>query len=447
MSGGDEASRLLDTAAELERRARCDEALDLLQTSIHWPAPYNERGLLLRASILLQSAPIAALDELPDDANAFETPEGRVGFLVTSARAHRLLRNWRSTEALLNAAEAEIAGDANPEWYRIAYMRAHVRWNQREYDPHDANLQIALDAPDAAVRFDAHNLRAWMHAGLGNHREQIDGLLECLQIYRARPHECRSRSVAVTLHSLLDFAWERGEPHVAQEALCAFNALEWTPELRVYEFLSLRALAWHAFLQGQADDSERYLSRALHDSPGPGWALMAFIDREYMAALSSRKPVSWEWRDRICPLADEIDWRTTRHEERMSLLALSVLLAPTDLIAAERYVSTYHNLYTHSMHEGAEASHEPPRVLAMQKYADGRIEQFRGNERLAARLLSDAYTMFSNVGHAFRALLTAHALYEITGQAAWLDAAFPQASKFPGCAIARDLYEMRARRA
>ncbi len=102
------AADLLERAALADRQARWDDAMRLLQGSADWPAPHDERALLLRATILMMRDPIAALDELPENAEAFTTHEGRVHFFLTAARAYGRARNFSAAEKMLDAARSEL---------------------------------------------------------------------------------------------------------------------------------------------------------------------------------------------------------------------------------------------------------------------------------------------------------------------------------------------------
>ncbi len=54
-----------------------------------------------------------------------------------------------------------------------------------------------------------------------------------------------------------------------------------------------------------------------------------------------------------------------------------------------------------------------------------------GNNRLAERLMADAYIVFVAIEHVYRAAIAAHALYEVTGDEQWLQKAREHAAVFP----------------
>jgi hypothetical protein len=98
---------------------------------------------------------------------------------------------------------------------------------------------------------------------------------------------------------------------------------------------------------------------------------------------------------------------------------LGVLLAPSDLQSAEHYLACYHGLRAHSLRATIGAAHQPRRLVAHERYADGRIQAARGNARVARHLLEEAYQLFDATGQRFRAALAARALYDLTGEEGW----------------------------
>ncbi|HET9097206.1 MAG TPA: hypothetical protein VFN37_11120 [Candidatus Baltobacteraceae bacterium] len=433
------AAELLTGAQDAERRAQRDDALALLAECSEWPAPYSEQGLLLRADVLTARDAIAGLQELAAHADAFTSHDGRIGYLTASARAYMKARNFDAAEAMLESAQAESAGETEPRRHEIAYARARLRWNLREYDPQDADIAVALRSPDPGLRFLALNLRAWMHAGLEDYRAQLNDLLECVRIYREHGHRCGIASVAMSLHTTFVAGWELHEPAAVREAEAAFDTVEWTPDIRVYRFLSLRALAWHAFLQGDSARAQWLLKDSKDDAPTRAWKVMAHVDRAYVARINGNEAWVAEELHEAHTIAHAVDWHSTRDEERMALITLALLLAPTDLGHAQRYVSTYIELGANNLHSNIEASHEPRRNVAHQKYAAGRVHAMLGDTQLATRALEEAYRIFSSIDHEFRAALVSQALHEITGDPRWLENARAHASKFPNSALAHRL--------
>lgn len=436
---GTQAAELLERAMEAYKRARRNEALELLAGCAEWPAPYNEQGMLLRADALTAHDAIGGLQELAAHADVFTTHDGRLGYLIASARAYMRARNFDAAEAMLDTAYAEIDGENTPRRQQLAFARARLQWNRREYDPHSEELAIAVRASDPALRFDAINLRGWMHAGLEDYRSQMSDFLECINLYETHGYLCGMASVVQCLQSLLVLAWEMHENDAVKVAEAAFDTVQWTPEIRVHRFLCLRALAWHAFLAGDSARAQWLFKDSKDDAPTPAWKVMAHADRAYVARINLNEPWAAEELHEAHVLARSVEWHSTRDEERQALVTMALLFAPMDLGHAQRYVSTYIELGTNNLNPNLEASHEPRRSIAHQKYAAGRVQAVLGNTALAIRSLEGAYEIFAHIEHHFRAALAAQALHELTGNDRWLENARAHAAKFPNSALAQSL--------
>lgn len=434
---GTEAADLLERALDADKRARRDEALELLAGCGEWPAPYNEQGMLLRAQVLTARDAIAGLQELAAHAQAFTSEDGRLGYLITSALAYMKARNFDAAEAMLDTAQSELGTQASERRQELAYARARLQWNLREYNPHSEDIAIALTSPSPSLRFDTLNLRAWMHAGLEDYRSQLDDFLACVQLYTEHGASCGLTSVAQCLQSLMVLGWEIHESEAVRTAEVAFDTIEWTPEIEVRRFLCLRALAWHAFLEGESARAQWLFKDSKDHAPTPAWKVMAHVDRAFVARTELNEAWATEELYQAHAIARTIEWQTTRDEERMALITLALLFASIDLGQAQRYVSTYIQLGSDSLDPSLGASHEPRRSIAHQKYAAGRVQAMLGNTALAVRTLEGAYEIFSQIAHDYRAALAAMALYELTQNQSWLQLARGHATRFPDSAFAQ----------
>jgi hypothetical protein len=436
---GPQAAKLLEQAVDAERRARRDEALDLLAGCAEWPTPYQEQGLLLRADVLTAREAIAGLQELAAHADAFNTADARVGYFLSSARAYMKARNLDAAEAMLESAQAALGEAHESRAYEVAYARARLSWNRREYDPQNEDLAFAIRSSDAAVRFNALNLRAWMHAGHENYRATMADLVACLRVYREHGLACGIANVAGCVQSIFGISYELLDFNAEREAELVFDTIEWTPDLESIRYQSLRSLAWCAFLRGDSARAQWLLKDSKDAAPSDAWKTMAHVDRAYIARVNLNDAWAAEELYEAHGLARKVDWHATRDEERMALVMLAVLFAPIDLGHAQRYVSTFIELGSGNLSPAIEASHDPRRAVAAQKYAAGRVHGMLGNKSLGIRNLEEAYRMFSELEFDFRAALVAEALYELTNDTRWQQTACIHAAKFPACAIAQRL--------
>jgi DNA-binding CsgD family transcriptional regulator len=434
-----EAAQLLARAQDVHRRARRSEALELLSQCGDWPAPYNEEGLLLRADVLTARDPISGLEELAAHSAEFTSRNGRIGYLIASARAYARARNFDIADEMLHAADTELAGETGVYRDQIAYLRAWQRWNNQEYDPQDADIAVAITSEDPSIAIAALNLRGWMHAGLEEFPAQIQDLLECVRLYRQHGYRCDLATVALILQNLLVLGWELHDADAVTQGEAALNTVVWTPDIEVRRFLCLRALAWHAFMQGESARAQWLFKDSKDHAPTSAWKVMAHVDRAFVARMASNEAWATEELYQAHAIARTLEWQTTRDEERMALITLAVMFAPLDLGQAQRYVSTYIQLAPESLDPTLGSAHESRRSAAYRKYAAGRVQAMLGNMGPAIRALEGAYEIFSQLEQHFRAALTAQALHDLTHDEAWLVVARGHATKFPNSAFAERL--------
>lgn len=429
---------MLERAAELDRRALSEEALQVLEGCGDWPVPYNERALLLRAKVLMVTrGPIAALDELPEDAEAFTTQECRVGYFLASAQAYIGTRNWRAAEKNLLAAQTALSGPTDRQRFTLAYLRARVRWALREYNADDPDLALAVGSADDSWRFHAVNLRSWMRGGVEDYRGQLSDLLQCLALYRRHADRIDVRSIAITLRAALGFSWELADFDACADAVQLFDSLPWVPQVAFQRFFCLHQLSWLTFLHGDPAAADEYVRKELLESSSPALKTFAHTDQAYFAGLCGNRALEAEALRSARASADVVDWKYTRDDEHEALLALSALLAREHPEDARRYLRMHESLYPHGRNENVEGSHHTRRSQAWANYVEGRIQQGLGSLRISAQLLESSYDLFARLEFEWRSLLVAQALFEVTHEERWLEAARRHAGSYPNTAVSR----------
>lgn len=430
-----EAKRLLEEALESQRRARRDDALSRLTGCEDWPTPLNEQGLLLRAEVLTFRDPILGLEELAAHSDAFTTPDGKFGYYIASARAYTNSRNVDGAEAMLEAAEALLDGPNDQRRCRLAYNRLRVMWSTKNYDPHSDHFTYALRDQDPATRFAVMLLRSWMYAGVEDYRSQLNDLLAAFKLFDEEGYRCDLTGVAIALNSMLRLAFELGDDAAVCAGEAAYDTIEWTRDIQDYRFLCVRALAWHAFLQGEPARAQWLFKESNDFAPSTAWKVMAHVDRAFVARMNLNEAWATEELYQAHSLARTVSWSATSGEERMALMTLAVLFAPVEMSQAQRYVSTYIQIGSENLNPTLAAAHETRRNIAYQKFAEGRVQAVLGNTVLAIKSLEAAYEIFTQIEHEYRAALAAQALYEITKHENWLKLAQAHAAKFPKSAI------------
>ena len=438
ISDSDAAGRL-QQASDFARRARRDQALEQLLDCEDWPQPYNQRGLIVRAEVLARRDPVIALEMLAAHSESLTSAEARFGYLVTSAFAYVNTRNFDGAGEMLAAAQEFVEQDV-ARASRLAYERLRLEWSTRQYNPSSPDFAIAMSEADAGSQFRALALRSWMHAGLEDYSAQTADLLAAFRYFRDEPSKCDITTVAISLHALLRLAVELGAFDAIRAGKAAYDAMEWTEDIQDLQFMCVRALAWAAFHQGDPARAQWLFRESKDLAPSKVWEVMAHLDRAYVARTNRNETWAAEELAQANAVARDVKWDATHGEERQALVMLAELSAPTDMIQAQGYVSTYMQLGTDSMSPTLAAAHER-RFTAYEKYASGRVQAVLGNTKLAAASLEFAYDVFAQLRHAYRAALAARALYDLTGETLWLDRARKQAAQFPASPIYRSVLE------
>lgn len=437
---GADVSERLQLATEFARLARRDEALRQLEHCEDWPAPLNEQGLLVRGEVLSRRDPVAALEFLAAHAETFTSSAGRFGYLVLSAFSYVNTRNFDGARDMLASAQ-ELVQDDLSRAARVGYERSRLAWATRLYDPNSDDIALAMSDPQPAAQFRALALRSWMHAGLEDYAAQARDLLAAFKHFQEPGTHCDITTVAISLHALLRLAVELGDNDGVRAGEAAYESIDWSPDIADLQFMCVRALAWHAFHQGDPGRAQWLFKDSKEFAPTLAWQVMAHVDRAYVARMNGNEAWAAEELAVAHSLASEIDWDTTHDEERQALVMLADLFAPTNMAQAQGYVSTYSKLGRGSLNPTIAAAHER-RSLAYEKYAAGRVQAVLGNVKLAMESLEFAYDVFSQIKHSYRAALAAAALYELTEDAQWLEKARKQAAQFSKSPMYRRLSEL-----
>lgn len=425
-------------AKDAVQHAHYDRALALVSSAHDWPPPYNEEGTLYRVAALCARDPVAALEELVHAKDIFKTQGGRFGYLIASGRAYANTRSFESAAGMFGDAAAVAPELGKEEVALLAYSNARLKWLKRENDPNCGELDIAMRDGSVNTRFLAQVVRGWMYIGLEDYRAFVKELKEAIELALQNPGECNAEALGLTIHSLLRCAFELGDEAAYATAEAAMEQLEWTPDLQLDRFHSLRTLAWHAFLHGHSARAQWLFKDAKNAAPSAAWKVMSHLDRAYVARMNMNEIWATEELFEANRLARSVAWAETRGAERTTLTTLAIMFAPTDMAKAQRYISTYIGLGVENINPTMALSFDK-RSAAFERYASGRIHQVLGNKELASQLLQAAYETFTKAEHHYRSAEAAYALYETTREAKWLEAAQGHAQRFPNSPLAERL--------
>jgi tetratricopeptide (TPR) repeat protein len=429
----------LDEARELLRTGWYEAANARLEGCEEWPAPLREHAIVLRAEMLLRKDPVSALEMLARLNDLFETGEGRFNYYLISGKAYANARIFDAAAAMFDMAHAE-ARDQGRHLAEVAHHRARLRYLAGTFEPESELFDVALAHPDPGARLMTLVVRAWMYAGLGAYRKQIEDLRAAVGLAREFPQAADYYTLGRALHSLLRIANELGDEAAAADGQAGYEAIEWTPDIADAQFLCLRALAWGAFLHGESARAQWLFRDSMAIAPSDAWKVTAHVDRAYVARMNRNDVWALDEVLTAQALAQEIVWQTTVDEERQGLLTLAVLLAPVDLGQAQRFVSTYLRLGSQSVDPSLAIAHDR-RAEAFAQYASGCVHQVLGNQPSSIAAYEAAYRVFAESEHHFRAALAAVGLIEVTGSQAWAERAREHAAHFPKSAFYRYLTE------
>jgi tetratricopeptide (TPR) repeat protein len=429
----------LDEARELLRTGWYEAASARLEGCEDWAVPLRETAMAVKAEIALRHDPIAALEMLARVNDLFTTAQGRYTYHVISGKAYANARNFDSAAQMFDRAEEHAGGEARRA-AEIAHHRARLRYLSGEFEPDHHDFSVALGHPEPGARLMTLIVRSWMHGGLGEYAEQVADLRAAVALAREHPQAMDLYSLGRALHSLLRLAVEIGDVQAIRDAEALFESIEWTPDLCDAQFLSLRALAWGAFLRGETARAQWLFRDSMAVAPNDAWRVTAHVDRAYVARIGGNEAWALDEIAHAAELARQIVWAATVDEERQALVTLAVLLAPVDMGQAQRYVSTYMRLGTQSVDPSLAIAHDR-RAEGFAQYAWGRVHQVLGNTPSSTSAYETAYRIFSEAGHHFRAALAAVGMSEVTGLPLWRERAREHASHYPQSAFYRYLQE------
>ncbi len=416
------------------RAARYDRALELLEGCGDWPAPRAEPAVLLRAEVLGRRDPIGALAWLTGLEDLFASEPARFAYALAAGKAYAAVHDLASARARYASAAKMVRRIADGP-VRLSYHTARLRWLERDFSPDAPDVTLALSHPDPSTAAAAYAVRGWLHGGRGDYRAQSADFARALDFAEAPGDEPVDLAVlAVTCHALARLAFETADARGLERARRAFEGIPWTADLAAERYTALRVLGWDDFVRGRFEHARWAFKDALALAPSPAWRVMAHLDRAQVASLARDEARAVEELAEADRLAEQVRWESTRGEERQALVWLATLHAPLDAVRAQRYAAAYASLGTANL-KPTVALAADRRTLGFTRYAQGRIDQALGRRGSALAALREAYAIFDEAGHHYRAMLAAAGLAELTGDEGWRLRAQAHARHYPGCPL------------
>jgi len=421
----------LQTARTKLTQAHWDASLELLNECEDWPVEIAETAVLVKADALLRRDGAAALAWLATTSDVVATDATRFHRELITGRAFANVRNFAAAAARFERARMLLdrVPDGAP---KLAYQTARLRWFKREARPNDADVLLALEDADPSGRAAAYAVRAWTHTMTGDYRSQIVDLKKALDVAAQAGYACDVATLGIIVHTLARVAFEIADEASFAVAKTAFERIEWTDDVRVDKFQTLRALGLNAFMRGDAARAQWFFRDAIATAPSPAFRALAHLDRAYVARVMRNETWALDEVAEAIRISQGIAWGETFGEERITLVMLAVQLAPVDASAAQRFAATYSMLGVENVSPMLALAHEK-RAIATESFALARIEQTLGNTDFALGMLRDAYDVFSPIEHHYQAMQVASAIAELSDDPQWAAKARGHIEKYPGC--------------
>lgn len=427
------------------------------------------RKELAAVDVAIERAQYAHAEELLRDLGDSESPAALVltgklhVFRDDAPAAIRVLSNRRFTDERLEMQRALLLGaacsrvgeyDAADEYFDSAHAAAqHVRdadalaeiaYRRGRRYAYSGDLGLAREQLQLAMR--AKSTRQKVQAlQLEGHLFGLEGryTLQAASLQRALDQidpadENLVREAAYATYTLALLARELDLPQALPLVERHLRACTWPAELNVQRFQSLKALGWSHALRGDYFNAFRYLKKSMAFAPSTAWQAIATTDRAYLARCLNEERWSRQELGEAEELAEGVDWRMTRHEERVGLLLLAEMFASVDVGRAAQYMALFRDLgdlHTPILHYGR----DDDRLQAQADYSAGVTQLALGNSKAGIKLLKQSYDVYDRVGYDWRAGRCALRLLESTGEPEYLQIAAEKLRLYPNSWLADEL--------
>lgn len=297
--------------------------------------------------------------------------------------------------------------------------------------------RAAAQAQSAVTRLQALHLESFICGREGRYAQQAVYLQRVLD--RIDPaDETLAREAAYATYSLAILARELDLPGALAVVERHLRSCIWPEELNVQRFQSLKALGWSYALRGDYFNAFRYLKKSTVFAPSKAWQTIATTDRAYLARCLSEERWSRQELSEAEDLAESVDWRATRDEERIGLLLLAEMFALVDVGRAAQYMAVFRDLgslHTPNLLYG----HDDNRLQAQADYSAGVTQLALGNAKAGMKLIRQSFDVYDRIGYDWRAGRCALRLFEATADADYLQIAGEKLRKYPNSWLADEL--------
>lgn len=431
-SGAAVAKSLAAIQSAIER-AHFEQAGRLLREAAE---PNSPQVWLLRGNLhLLQDDAPAAIRVLSNQ--RFADPSSEMERSIVLGAAYSRVGEYDAADEYFDAAQsaAERLNDADA-LAQIAYRRGRRHAFAGNLERAREQAQLAARGPSLPRRLEALQLEGFIY-GLESRYALQAGALQRLLAQVDPADERFALQAAYATHTLAVLARELDLPEALPVVERQLRACIWPPELNVQRFQSLKALGWSYALRGDYFNAFRYLKKSMEFAPSRAWQTIATTDRAYLARCLNEERWSRQELSEAEELADGVDWRTTRNEERVGLLLLAEMCAPIDVGRAAHYMAQFRDL------GGVQSPllnyAFDDRLQAQADYSSGVTQLALSNTKAGIKLLRRSFAVYDRIGYDWRAGRSALRLLEATGEPEHLQAAMEKLRHYPNSWLADEL--------
>lgn len=321
------------------------------------------------------------------------------------------------------------------------YYKSAIAWMQHDHDGAQEAAEVQLRSSDANTRARAHIVLAWIALRRRDVRLQADELQRALdEIDKATVPDEYFRATA--LFSLAALCRELSLPDVTERVRHVCETMTWASGIALERFQVTRNLAGLDELAGNHLAAFREFKQAARFAPTDHWRVFCFLDRAILAKYTGENAFASEQLHEAHDLAQRISWSDVAGEERSALLLLAELFADENPGLSEMYLARFRTLGNSVIPMLSYGT--DPRIKGIQAYSQGMAWVRLGDTRQGEASLSEAWSVFDEFDHGWRAALCAIALFEATGDRRWMERAAEKIAPWPKSWIARRVSEAKA---
>jgi DNA-binding CsgD family transcriptional regulator len=424
----------VESALAACREARFLDALTLLTPNLS--AATQPTAFLLYVRILLRTKPTEAVACLARHGDALVTPADRLEAALLLATAQARVGDYKSAHIAFGRLHEALQVDPDAKKRLIdelRYREALTIWMERKLGQAEAALKPLIEDPQTGYHVEALILDGAISAAHGRFEQQAATLLKALRTVLANKRRDVLHWAHVTAQ-LSYLAREMPSPSLRSAVIENVDAVRWTADIADLHFKTLKAVGWRYALEGDYLAAFRYLKRASRVAPSEAWQIMALCDRTHLAQSLGERRFTEQELDEVSEIAERVEWRAITGEERVALLLLAVLHAPTDGALALSYIARFQE--TGQRFDGLLSANDDRRVKAL-GFVYARLN-YRDDALL---FLKDAWTAFDAIGYDWRAARCAKEIAWLTRDEAWLARATDKIAPYSRSWIAAEIAE------